>query len=67
MNYSFVLYTTISSYVSNSAAGFGNSVRTAILGRLERGKWRLVNYLEFLFLFIQVKRKVEINKMQLVF
>jgi len=54
------------SYVGNSAAGFGNSVRTAIfslrfLGSLVREKWWLANCLEFLFLFVQAKRKREVG------
>lgn len=62
MNISSVFYTTSNAYVGNSAAGLGNSVRTAILLRLVRGKWRLANCLDFLFLFHQGKRKIENNK-----
>jgi len=67
MNSVLLLYISSNTYVGNGAAGFGNSVQTAILMRLVRGKWRLANCLDFLFLFCQEKRKIEINIEQLVF
>ena len=57
MNLVSTLYIMNSAYVGNSAAGFGNSVRTAIMGRLERGKWRLANYLDFFVSFLSRKKK----------
>ena len=65
MNSGSFLHNSSNAYVGNGAAGFGNSLRTAILGRLVRGKWRLVNYLDFLFLFHQGKRKTENNKIEI--
>jgi hypothetical protein len=52
------------SYVGNSAAGFGERVRTAIfslrfLGCHARKKWRLVFRLDFLVLFHQGKRTIK--------
>ncbi len=67
MNSVSFIYISSNAYVGNSAAGFGNSERTTIQGRLERGKWGLANCLEFLFLFVQAKRKIEINRNQLIF
>lgn len=55
-------------YVGNSAAGFGEMVRTAIFSEalrrlfLARKKLKLAFRLDFLFLFHQGKRKEENNK-----